>query len=69
MYQSQNKKVRAHLELGETISTWQAIRWWQITRLSARIYDLINDHDMNIDKNTIRNGRSHYAEYYLVEES
>ena len=69
MYQSQNKIVRAILDRGETITSLEACIKYGMTNLRARIYDLRNDYDMNIDKNTIRNGRSHYAEYYLVEES
>lgn len=39
-YPSQNATVRAHLESGETITSWEAIQRWRITRLARVIDDL-----------------------------
>jgi len=68
MYQSQNKTIKKHLKECTSITSLYAINHYGITRLARCIYDLKKE-GMNIDKNTIINGRSHYAEYYLVEES
>lgn len=48
----QLRKILKHLRKGKTINTAQAFRWWGITRLPARIYDLkqrgfLIEHDPN----------------------
>jgi hypothetical protein len=39
-YKSQNEIVLAHLRDGRSITTWEAIKAYRITRLSRVIYDL-----------------------------
>ena len=47
--QSQLEQVMTHLKKRGSITTWQAITEYNITRLSAIIYRLRNEQDMNID--------------------
>lgn len=39
-YQSQNDTVLAHLRAGHSITSWEAIERWHITRLARCIQDL-----------------------------
>jgi len=62
---SQCRKVLGFMRLNRSITQWQAIRRFGITRLSGRIYDL--KYKMNIpisDKMVSKNGK-HYKEYFL----
>lgn len=38
--ESQNRKILHALQQGERLTSWDAIKRWGITRLSARIADL-----------------------------
>ena len=40
VYQSQNDTVLAHLQAGHSITSWEAIERWRITRLARCIQDL-----------------------------
>jgi hypothetical protein len=51
MTQSQTKKIRKHLENGESISPLDALYNYGCFRLAARIYDL-KEEGMNIEKYT-----------------
>jgi len=37
---SQNDKIQAWLEEGNSITSWDAIMMWGVTRLASRIHDL-----------------------------
>ncbi len=45
-YQSQNDTVLAHLQSGASITSWEAIQKWHITRLARVIDDLEKTHSI-----------------------
>lgn len=45
---TQNRIIRTWLEAGHTVTSYEAFIRWKITRLSARIYDLIHRDGLNI---------------------
>lgn len=42
MSQSQNKTVLEYLKSGKSLTSWEAIQMWKITRLGGRIWDIEN---------------------------
>ena len=68
--ESQNKRIRAHLESGRYLTPLEALYKFGCFRLSARIYDLRRD--MNINSETIEitsDGKTkRIARYKLVKE-
>ena len=59
---AQISKVLNHLKKGLTITTWQAIQWWKITRLGRVVNDLKNE------GYTIENlKKSGFAKYILIK--
>lgn len=46
-------KVLNHLKLNGKINTWEAITLYRATRLSAIIYNLRHNYNMNITNETI----------------
>lgn len=68
------KAILKHLEENGSITSWEAIKEYGATRLSAIIYNLRNTYDLNIVTETIsfvdRYGTpSDYAKYILVKEN
>ena len=43
MKKSKHQKIKEHLESGRTITSWQAIQEYRVTRLSAIIFNLKKD--------------------------
>lgn len=68
MTQSQNKQVLQHLQAGKAISTWTAIKTFNITRLSARIKNL-RDSGVEIYGKMVEHGKKRYKVYYLRESN
>lgn len=66
--ETQRAKVRDYLLTGKTITSWEAIQMFHCTRLSAVIYSLINDYDMDIETQIIWEEDTHYAKYFLKKE-
>lgn len=69
---TKTEKVKNHLLEYKKITSWDAIKLYRATRLSAIIYNL-RDRGMNIQTITKQgideNGTKYpYAEYVLVEE-
>lgn len=62
---TQNQTVLNHLKSG-TITSWDAIVLYKITRLSGRIYDL-RDAGHAIETEWIQNGTKRFAKYRLVQ--
>jgi hypothetical protein len=62
---SQNQIILKHLKSGKSLTSWQAIQKWRITRLSGRIYDLIHDGHNIVAEMVQRNGKR-FARYRLV---
>ena len=61
-------KVRAFLEDGNTITSWQAIELFRCTRLSAVIYALRNDYGMAIADKKIYEKDTNYSKYWLTAD-
>lgn len=59
-------KVRAFLEDGNSITSWQAIELFHCTRLSAVIYALRNDYGMAIADKRIYEEDTNYSKYWLT---
>lgn len=67
---SQLEQVMMHLRRRGSITTWQAITEYSITRLSAIIYRLRNEQGMNIDSTIVtstnkRGNTKRYTVYTL----
>lgn len=65
---SQVKVVKAHLMSNRTITSWEAITKYRITRLSAVIYILKNEYDMRIETKHISKNGKKWAEYRFYPE-
>lgn len=70
---NKTKAVLLHLEEYGNINTWQAIKEYGATRLSAIIYNLRHRYNLNIQNERVdfvdRYGdKSHYDNYILVKE-
>jgi len=65
---SQNNTVLKHMQSGRPINPQIAYEDYKIMRLAARISDLKREGHTILDK-TIRNGKTHYSEYYMDVES
>ena len=63
-----NRIVREWLESGHSITSYEAFMRWKITRLSARIYELIHRDGMNIVGSMERNSSTNksYKRYRLA---
>lgn len=71
--QNKTSSVLKHLEEFGSITSWEAIKEYGATRLSAIIYRLRNDYDLNIETHLVsfidRYGTpSDYAKYVLVKD-
>lgn len=68
---SQINDVINHLKTNGAITSLDAFKYYGITRLSAIIYILRNDYDMQIETENIRHknrygNTTNYAKYHLV---
>ncbi len=66
--------IKQHLEQYGSITSWEAIKEYGATRLSAIIYNLRYKYNMNIINEDIEftdryDNKSSYAKYILVKES
>ena len=69
MPKSQLKQIKEHLEWYDTITSWEAIQKYRITRLSAIIHSLRHEVGMNISSSDKRNvDGKNWVEYKLVRE-
>tara|TARA_R110000737_G_C14182289_1_gene413625 strand:- start:5 stop:253 length:249 start_codon:yes stop_codon:yes gene_type:complete len=69
MAKSQLNQIKDHLELYDTITSWEAIQKYRITRLSAIIHTLRHDNQMSIvSNNKKKDDGTNWAEYKLVRE-
>jgi len=63
--ESQNERIKRHLQLGNTITSLDALRMFGCLRLSGRIYDLTHDHGLQIRSRMIEINGKRVAEYSL----
>ena len=63
---TQLEKVKLHLEEHNTITSWEAIQKYRITRLAAVIHTLRNEHKMQINSDWGTNDGKKWVEYKLV---
>ena len=65
-FETKIAKVKEHLMSGKSITSWEAIRLYRATRLSAIIFELKNRHGLTIGSEIItdENG-THYSKYFL----
>jgi len=69
--ESQNKRIRRHLESGKTLTPLDALYAFGCWRLSGRIYDLrklgvkIITRTKGITSPAVYKGKKHVAEYYI----
>ncbi len=62
-------KVREFLLQGNTITSWRAIELFRCTRLSAVVFNLINDYGMPIESKMVyEDDGVKYAKYWLKAE-
>lgn len=64
---TQLEKVKNHLKEHGTISSWDAIQQYRITRLSALIWILRHEHQMTINSDWESNTNACWVEYRLVK--
>ena len=64
---TQSEQVKLHLEEYNTITSWEAIQKYHITRLAAVIYILRNDYKMQINSDWGTNDGKKWVEYKLVK--
>lgn len=63
--ETQVAKVKEHLEKHKSITSWEAITRYHITRLSAVIYTLIHQYGMNISgKFETKKGKTYKRYFY-----
>lgn len=62
---SQNQQILKHLIKYGEISTWTAFKKYNITRLSARIWDLRNLYEMSIGDKTVTRKKKRFTVYYI----
>jgi hypothetical protein len=62
-------KVRAFLEEGNTITSWEAIKMFNYTRLADGIHRLINDYGLAIESKMVyEDDGVKYAKYWLTAD-
>ena len=66
MTETQNKKIRAHLLSGKSITPIEALNLYGCFRLAARIRNL-KDQGVDIDKIMVDVGRKKVAMYFVPE--
>ena len=69
MAKSQLNEIKQHLLWYDTITSWEAIQKYRITRLSAIIHTLRHEEGMHISSsNKMAENGKNYAEYKLIRE-
>ena len=69
MAKSQLNEIKQHLLWYDTITSWEAIQKYRITRLSAIIHTLRHEEGLNITSSDKRNvDGKNWVEYKLVRE-
>jgi len=71
---TQRNEVLRHLKENGSITSWEAIKEYGATRLSAIIYDLRHYYDLNIRSERVQftnryGNKSHYAMYILEDKN
>ena len=67
MKNSQTMKIKKHLEDNEVITSWEAITQYRITRLSALIFILRTEFQMEINSTWKNKDGKKWTEYRLVD--
>ena len=67
--ESQNKRIKAWLESGKSITPLDALNLFGSFRLGARIFDFKNDYGMNIKTEMVEENGKRYARYSLVKDN
>jgi hypothetical protein len=62
---SHTSNVYAHLAEGKTLTSMEAWRKWNCTRLADTIHELRTRYGFNIHTKMVKEGRSRYAVYSL----
>ena len=65
---SQIDKVKDHLKINNTITSWEAIQEYRITRLASLIHTLRTDHQMNIRSISKSKNGKNWVEYRYNNE-
>ena len=71
--ESQNKKIRKHLESGSKLTPIDALYQFGCFRLGARIYDLkregmlIESEMIEVTSPAVHSGKKHVAQYKVVK--
>lgn len=68
-FETKTANVKRHLLSGKSITSWEAITLYRCTRLSAVIFNLKNNHGLNIASETVTEDGVHYSVYYLVADA
>ena len=63
---TQLEKVKSHLEEHGSITSWDAIQKYHITRFSALIWTLRHEHKMDINSHWKSNTNASWVEYRLA---
>jgi len=63
---SQNELIKNHLEAGNSITSLQALRQFGCLRLSGRIYDLVHEHGLKVQSETVNINGKRIARYSLT---
>lgn len=64
-FETKISNVKRHLLEGKTLTSWEAIQLYRVTRLSAVVFELKNRHGLNIGSEMIVEDGVHYSKYYL----
>ena len=68
MDKSQKQQVIAHLKKHGSITSWEAIQKYHITRLAAIIFDLREEGNKIFTRNETGNGKK-WAKYLLMKSA
>lgn len=66
--ESQNKKIKAWLESGRSITPLEALALFGCFRLGARIWDLREEYGMEIKREMVEANGKRFARYFLEEK-
>lgn len=66
--ESQNKKIKAWLESGRSITPLEALALFGCFRLGARIFDLREEYGMEINREMVEANGKRFARYYLEKK-
>ena len=63
--ENQNEQIKAHLLAGKGVSGLFAMKRFGCMRLSARIWELRNEHNMNIEGEMVKHNGKSFKRYFL----